>query len=255
MVDNFARAGDPQTAPELLAVLAMNDDLRIALSAVENPSLPAWALHNVVQKREEPALIAAVLTNPNWNPVPDREFSLTKCPRPPRAPNGVMDPVLPCTWKDSLTENVYVWLNADQEPMVRASVLSRIVFYVIDCVFAIVAVLVVAMPFAFLAVATENEDFWRPVITVTVYLTFLAYWAVSYRIWGQTIGMRMGGLVVISKTTGQRLSWGRAWLRTIVLWLHLIVPFGLVIWWSTTGGSQWRQGPHDFAAKSIVVMK
>jgi hypothetical protein len=41
MVDNLARAGDPQTAPELLAVLAMNDDLRIALRAVENPSLPA----------------------------------------------------------------------------------------------------------------------------------------------------------------------------------------------------------------------
>ncbi|MBT5502556.1 MAG: hypothetical protein GWP22_09060 [Actinomycetales bacterium] len=52
-------------------------------------------------------------------------------------------------------------------------------------------------------------------VVVTGYATFLAYWAVSYRIWGQTIGMRMGVMVVISKTTGQRWSWGRAWLRTI----------------------------------------
>jgi len=148
-----------------------------------------------------------------------------------------------------------VWLNADQEPMVRASVGGRIVSYIIDCVFAIVALFLGAFPGLYFGLTTGNDDLWTPVAVVTGYAMFLAYWAVSYRIWGQTIGMRVGGMVVISKTTGQRLSWGRAWLRTIVLWLHLPVPFGWGVWWYTTGTSQWRQGPHDFAAKSIVVVK
>lgn len=161
----------------------------------------------------------------------------------------------PCTWVDARTQIPYVWLTPDLQPMRRATVGARIGIFVVDLVIALCVAFAVTLVPAFLGAASGNDDFWGPIAFVTFVVAFLAYWAVCYRVWGQTLGMRLGRMQVISKSTGATLSWGRSWLRSFVLILYIPVPFGWIIWWAVAGGSQWRQGPHDFAANSIVVVK
>lgn len=255
MVDNFVRAQDSQTAPEILAILAMDDDLKIAVAAVENPSLPSWALRKVVDSRDDPALVAAAQIHPNWIPLTDEQASSSSRPRPPAMLGSSAPLVLPCTWKDSRTGTGYVWLNPAREPLERASVGTRLLCFVLDFALALFAGFIVALLPSVIAVATGNEDLWGPVDFLIAWAAFFAYWTISYQKWGRTPAMRLGNLMVVNKVTGEQLSWGRALLRALILVLSIPFPAGWIIWWAVTGSSEWRQGPHDFAARSIVVVK
>jgi len=82
--------------------------------------------------------------------------------------------------------------------------------------------------------------------------TFLGYFAISYAKWGCTPGMRWLGMKVVDRTSGEYLSGQRAWVRSLVLNLVLVVPFLGLLWWALTNGWD-KQGPHDKAARSIVV--
>lgn len=198
---------------------------------------------------------SGVSESPDYAPVwtsPDPQVAASVLAE---TPAGDMALSPPCTWVDARTQVPYVWLKQDMRPIRRASVAARIGLFVVDLVVAFCVTFAVTLLPAFLATATGNDDFWGPVTFVTFVVAFLAYWAICYGVWGQTLGMRLGRLQVISKTTGSTLTWGRSWLRALVLILYIPMPFGWIIWWAVTGNTQWRQGPHDFAANSIVVVK
>ena len=87
----------------------------------------------------------------------------------------------------------------------------------------------------------------------------LAYDWIQHGLWGQTIGKRAVGIVVVSALDGSRLSVGLAGARAAVYALPSIVPilgwlFGLLnelfLTWDTN-----RQCLHDKAAHSVVISK
>lgn len=169
---------------------------------------------------------------------------------PIKVPEGLTPP---CSWRDPVSKDGFVWLAVDQEPLRRAGVGARLLYFLFDLVIAFVAAFVIAIiPLALLR-DVLSEQVAAPLTFVTTWSVFVAYWAICYRVWGQTLAMRLGRIKVIDKGAGGQLSWGRSWLRALVLLISLPVPAGWIIWWTVAGTSEWRQGPHDFASKTIVV--
>ena len=84
---------------------------------------------------------------------------------------------------------------------------------------------------------------------------FITYFAASYRWWGRTPVMMIPRLYVIDQATGERLTWGRAYSRSVVL--ALAQSFGIIaiIWIAITSGNPLKQGPHDKAGRSLVVQR
>ena len=91
-------------------------------------------------------------------------------------------------------------------------------------------------------------------IVVVVWIAvFVGYFAVGYAWWGRTPAMMGGRLHVVDPETGNRLPWGRAWLRAIVLGVQVVTGILTIIWLVVTASSPTRQGPHDRASRSIVL--
>ncbi len=76
-----------------------------------------------------------------------------------------------------------------------------------------------------------------------------AYYAVSWRMGGQTIGMRAWRVRVIAVGGGE-LSWPRLGLRYLVGWIGVLV-LGLGLWWAwfERYGRMW----HDLATRTRVI--
>lgn len=167
-----------------------------------------------------------------------------------RVPEGMAPP---CSWRDPISKEGFVWLAENQEPQRRAGVGARLLYFLFDLVIAfVVAFVIVLVPLALLG-DVLSEEVAAPLTFIFFWAAFAAYWAICYHLWGQTLAMRLGRIRVIDKGSGAPLSWGRSWLRAVVLLVSIPVPAGWIIWWAVTGTSEWRQGPHDFAAKSVVV--
>jgi len=82
---------------------------------------------------------------------------------------------------------------------------------------------------------------------------FVSYFAAGYVLWGRTPGMMLGRLHVVDARSGGRLSVGRAYLRSLVLNIQIVSGILSIVWLVVTSNSATRQGPHDSAAKSVVL--
>jgi uncharacterized RDD family membrane protein YckC len=96
-------------------------------------------------------------------------------------------------------------------------------------------------------------------VMIAYCLISLAYDWIQHGLWGQTIGKRAVGIIVVSARDGSRIGTGAAGGRAAIYALPSIVPligwiFGLVneLWllWDAS-----RQCVHDHAAHTVVINK
>jgi uncharacterized RDD family membrane protein YckC len=99
----------------------------------------------------------------------------------------------------------------------------------------------------------SSLDLSAPISWLTAITVFLTYFAASYRLWGKTPAMMLGKLSVIDANTSARLSWGRSYLRSLVLSVQILTGILTIIWLVVAASSQSKQGPHDRAGRSLVV--
>ena len=88
-----------------------------------------------------------------------------------------------------------------------------------------------------------------------VLISFVGYFALSYKVGGRTLGMLLAGTSLVHIPTGdRRLPWGPAIIRALVLAAGLLACGLLwILWLILTSISRTRQGPHDLAAKTGVL--
>lgn len=85
-------------------------------------------------------------------------------------------------------------------------------------------------------------------------IAFVGYFALSYRLWGRTLGMMLGKLWVVHIPTGSsRLPWGTSIARAIGLCLGYLLGIMTLIWLIVTASSRTKQGPHDSMANTCVL--
>jgi len=210
------RAKDPNTPPAELFAIAMGPDRDAALAAVDNPSTPEWARRQAAWRAYRFAG-----RHPEWRNI----------------------------------------RGTGAGPVELATIPSRGFIYVlVDTTIAVILALVVWVIFA-LSVSLIGSTLGLPedpyltimsLISWPLFLVvYLGYFTVSYAKWGRTLGMRWISARVIDENTAENLTWGRAWLRSLVLNLAAL-PFIGFVWWALTSNDM-KQGPHDKAAKSLVV--
>jgi len=214
------RAKDPNTPSKELSAIAVGPDRNAALAAVDNPSTPEWA-----RRRASWRAYRFVGRDPEWRNIRDTEAG----------------------------------------PVELATIPTRgFMFWFVDTTIAFfLTALLAGVPAtaALLGVLSGGLAIGLPenvvvILAFIVYFSliiavYLAYFAVSYVKWGRTLGMRWASLGVIDQTTADNLTWGRAWLRSLILNVALVPPMQFV-WWGLTANDM-KQGPHDQAANSLVV--
>ena len=214
------RAKDPNTPSKELSAIAVGPDRNAALAAVDNPSTPEWA-----RRRASWRAYRFVGRDPEWRNIRDTEAG----------------------------------------PVELATIPTRgFMFWFVDTTIAFfLTALLAGVPAtaALLGVLSGGLAIGLPenvvvILAFIVYFSliiavYLAYFAVSYVKWGRTLGMRWASLRVIDQTTAANLTWGRAWLRSLILNVALVTPMQFV-WWGLTANDM-KQGPHDQAARSLVV--
>lgn len=149
--------------------------------------------------------------------------------------------------------NGRVW---DLRPI--ASVGTRAWAFILDLVMVSLIWLVVLVILALIGGAGQSQPLPDAlgilIVFVAPVVAFTAYFAVFFATTGRTLGMLLGSLYLINLADGtQRLSWGRALLRALVLLVGVYFVFTAIIWFVVTAASKWRQGPHDLAAKTVVL--
>lgn len=147
------------------------------------------------------------------------------------------------------------WDGSSWDPRPLANTWTRVWCWVIDnmlsSIVAFLAAILVTIPFYF---ALGEGDPTGPALSLVILVVaFVAYYAVSYRAWGCTPGMRLGGLRVVAISTGLKPGWGASWLRALVLCVSYVSGILALIWLVITSNSPARQGPHDRAARTVVV--
>jgi len=153
------------------------------------------------------------------------------------------------------------WTGTDWDARPLAPIWTRVWCYAIDQTLALLlglaAAVAIFLPLSFLSSSGAESSGMESVLATLPILAwipvFLLYFAASYALWGRTPGMMLGRLYVIDLPTGTRLRWGRAWLRSIVLNVQMLTGILTLIWIVLTATSQTRQGPHDTAARSVVL--
>ncbi len=96
--------------------------------------------------------------------------------------------------------------------------------------------------------ATTGETVIAAVIVVSVATAWFGYLVFAQWRWGQTLGMRALGIRVVTEP-GQRLSWRRAFLRSLLLVVDWVVgPFLIPL-------SKRKQRLGDLVANTVVVVK
>ena len=216
-LDDVRKASDPTTSPDELGKLACSDVEAVAEAAADNPNTPAWAKSRFGARQ-------AVTSNVD---LARRDVAAV----------GYVN--------DKLVREL---------PFGRVQLASggdRFFAYAIDWVVASIVAFVAAIPVV-IGLSAFPESL-GVLITSTFVLTYFAYFAVPYQIWGQTLGMRILKFKVVDRKTGGNLTWARAVLRAIVLNLALIVPFGWLIYPIWTFNDAEKRGPMDLAGSTVVV--
>lgn len=223
-VSDLDRAQDPSTPPDDLGKLACSDDQAVALAAADNPNTPGWAKLRVQTRmgRSSPVRFDTESAPPRRAPsFDDRKIRSTAAGRVHLADG---------------------W--------------SRFFGYLLDLVIAFVGSFVVPLPLTIVFVAPNASESLVAVVGVLTFVTFwgtyLAYFAVSYRNWGQTLGMRLMSIRVLDTISGANLSWGRSIARALVLQLW-VLPFAWIVYLIWTFSDTDKRGPQDLAGRDFVV--
>ena len=162
----------------------------------------------------------------------------------------------PSVHKQGPEGKLYYWNGNAWDPRPLAGTWSRIGCWIVDSILAfIVAFITVAIISICVGLVVDPGSMIDVLYTPVLIGAYLCYFACSYVWWGRTPGMMLGRLDVISLTSGQRLSWGRAWLRSLVLALANVSGILALIWVSIASGNPRKQGPHDSAARSLVLQR
>jgi hypothetical protein len=148
-----------------------------------------------------------------------------------------------------------MWTGSSWDVRPVAGIGTRVWCWIVDQLVVGVVSLVVAMAFGVPVVLIAGQD--SPAVGAVALIAFavayVGYFAVSYRVWGRSPGMMLGRLWVVSVRSGVRLTWGAAWIRALVLSVANVSGILAIIWLAVAGGSARRQGPHDSAARSVVL--
>ena len=164
---------------------------------------------------------------------------------------------LPGVYPGQMPGELRYWNGASWDPRPVAGIWTRLWCWVIDDIIAVVLALAATMLLLIVPILIIGSD--NGAIGILVWMVllplFLGYYAASYVWWGRTPGMMLGKLDVVSVRTGGRLTWGPAWLRSLVLALGHICGLMAIIWLIITASNAQRQGPHDSAAGSIVLRR
>ena len=149
------------------------------------------------------------------------------------------------------------WNGTSWDPRPIAPVWTRIWCWIIDNLLASVAAIAVGVILGLPANIAFGPD-----AAVTIGCTaigflvgFVGYFALGYAVWGRTPGMMLGRLDVIRIDSGAKLTWGQALMRAFILTLGQACGILAVIWVAITAGSASKQGPHDSAARSLVLRR
>lgn len=161
-------------------------------------------------------------------------------------------------------KEISFWTGAEWDARPVAPTWTRVWCNVVDGVLATVLFFVLAMGASALLLVTGSEPSGQQgssplenaVFTSTLIVSFLGYFTVSYKLWGRTPGMMLGQLYVVrivGDTT--RMSWSDSFLRALVLCIGYTCGIMAIIWLTITASSRTKQGPHDSAAKTVVLVR
>ena len=216
-LDEVTKASDPTTSPDELGKLACSEVEAVAEAAAANPNTPAWAKSRFAKRQ-------AAATGVNL------------ATQQARAVGHLNDKLV----RDLQFGRIQL-----------AGGWDRFFAYAIDLVMALIAAFVAAIPVA-IAVSAAPESL-SLLTASTLVLTFFAYFAVPYHLWGQTLGMRLLKIKVVDRKTGDHLTWSRAIFRALVLNVGWHIPFGWLIYLIWTFNDAEKRGPMDLAGGSVVV--
>lgn len=144
-----------------------------------------------------------------------------------------------------------------------AGFLNRLVAFILDYLLISILMglaLALLLPAEFMAQGPEafeyNDEYVRNLTEAAgpwVYVFFLIYVvynaAMHASSWQATLGKRAMGIIV-TDLEGERLSFGKAFLRALVKLLSLLIFFLVML---TALFTARRQAPHDMVAGSIVL--
>lgn len=156
-----------------------------------------------------------------------------------------------------------LWDGTGWDPRPVARTWTRVWCNAIDYAIAFALWLILAsfflIPLAILSGPTTTGDgsdsLSNLVSLTTLGIAFLGYYTVNFKLWGRTPGMRLGRLHVVRVSTGGGpLSWSDAFLRALVLCLGYVCGVMVIVWLAITASSRTKQGPHDSAANTIVLV-
>jgi len=140
--------------------------------------------------------------------------------------------------------------------MPLAGVWNRTWCWFLDGIVAfVVTIIVVAVVLSPLLIVVPDAWFTNIVYLMAFVLAYLSYYAASYVWWGRTPVMMIPRLYVIDDTTGTKLTWKHAYLRSFILALGGLVGIVALIFLSITANNAFKQGPHDKASRSLVVQR
>lgn len=150
------------------------------------------------------------------------------------------------------------WNGHEWESRTIAPVGTRIWTFLVDLFIISLIWFVLAVIAAIPGSGQESGSLSNAVGIVIIFLApavaFVGYFAIFYATSGSSLGMMLGKLSVVDISAGpQPLSWGKAFLRALVLLVGVYFLITALIWLVVTAGSRTRQGPHDLAAKTIVL--
>lgn len=229
----------PQTAPRALLPWELDTE-----GALNSPASTAG---------QRSAQLAPVTPPPKLEGTSGLPASLSPSPAVTSAA-----PPQPGVYPGSDPKNLRYWTGMGWDPRPVAPIWTRVWCYVIDQMLALVAgfagAILVTLPFS-LQDANSEQTSTASVVLALAFLAFIfvSYFAAGYVFWGRTPGMMLGRLHVIDVRSGGRMKVGRAYLRSLILGVQMVSGLLTIIWLVVAVNSPGRQGPHDAAAKSIVL--
>lgn len=240
-IDNAARlaalrSGDPETGSEAPGGPLPWDS---------KPSVPPQA----------PADAPAAAPLPPSDPWPTPGSAPQYTPMPAAPPAAALA-VAPGVYPGQQGELLY-WNGASWDPRPVAPIWTRVWCWAIDQILVNIPVFLLVFLVAFPVALVFGSESVAPVVVglIAFPVAYVGYFACTYVWMGRSPAMVLGRLYVVQIKTGERLTWGAAWLRALVLCVANVSGILAIIWLGVASGNPRKQGPHDSAAKSVVLRR